>query len=53
MCLTISNVFNTRWKETQFDTITRLKGEAEAVDAICFTAGTPFNARLSFTIFFK
>jgi TonB dependent receptor/CarboxypepD_reg-like domain/TonB-dependent Receptor Plug Domain len=51
--LTINNVLNTKWKETQFDTVTRLKGEAVPVDEICFTAGTPFAARLSFSIFFK
>jgi outer membrane receptor for Fe3+-dicitrate len=51
--LTINNVLNTKWKETQFDTVTRLKGEATPVDEICFTPGTPFAARLSFTVFFK
>lgn len=51
--LTINNVLNTRWKETQFDTLTRLKGEKAPVDEICFTPGTPFAARLSFSIFFR
>jgi outer membrane receptor protein involved in Fe transport len=51
--LTINNVLNTKWKETQFDTLTRLKGEKAAVDQICFTPGTPFATRLSFSIFFK
>ena len=51
--LVINNVFNTRWKETQFDTETRLKGEAAPVDEICFTPGTPFSAKLSFSYFFK
>jgi outer membrane receptor protein involved in Fe transport len=51
--LTINNVLNTKWKETQFDTITRLKGEAAPVDGICFTPGTPFAARLSFAVFFR
>lgn len=50
--LTINNIFNTRWKETQFATVTRLKGEAQPVDEICFTPGTPFDARLSFSVFF-
>lgn len=50
--LVINNVFNTQWKETQFATLTRLKGEAQAVDEICFTPGTPFAARLSFSIHF-
>ncbi|HET7000269.1 MAG TPA: TonB-dependent receptor [Puia sp.] len=51
--LTINNVLNTKWKETQFDTITRLKGEAAPVDGVCFTPGTPVAARLSFSVFFK
>jgi hypothetical protein len=51
--LTINNILNTKWKETQFDTETRLKGEAQPVDEICFTPGTKFAAKLSFTVFFK
>ena len=50
--LTINNIFNTKWKETQFATLTRLKGEAAPVDGICFTPGTPLAARLSFGIRF-
>ena len=45
--LVVNNIFNTRWKETQFDTETRLKGEARSVDEICFTPGTQFGAKLS------
>jgi TonB dependent receptor/CarboxypepD_reg-like domain/TonB-dependent Receptor Plug Domain len=51
--LTVNNVLNTKWKETQFDTVTRLKGESAPVDGICFTPGTPLSARLSFSVFFK
>ena len=50
--LVVNNVLNRKWKETQFDTITRLKGEAHPVDEICFTPGTPFAAKLSFTVNF-
>jgi outer membrane receptor protein involved in Fe transport len=50
--LVVNNIFNTKWKETQFDTETRLKGEAKPVDEICFTPGTPFAAKLSFAIKF-
>jgi hypothetical protein len=50
--LVVNNVFNTRWKETQFDTETRLKGETQPVDEICFTPGTPFSAKLSLAIKF-
>ena len=51
LSLTIQNLLNTRWKETQFDTESRLKGEAEPVSEIHFTPGTPFFARLSLTYF--
>jgi len=50
--LVVNNVFNTKWKETQFDTETRLKGEANAVNEICFTPGTPFSAKLSVSVKF-
>jgi len=50
--IVINNVLNTKWKETQFATETRLKGEAQAVNEICFTAGTPFAAKLSLAIKF-
>lgn len=45
--MSIQNLFNVRWKETQFATQSRLKGEAEPVEEIHFTPGTPFFARLS------
>lgn len=46
--LSVQNVFNTKWKETQFATESRLQNEAEPVEEIHFTPGTPFNAKLSF-----
>ncbi|RDB04480.1 TonB-dependent receptor [Runella aurantiaca] len=50
--LSVQNLFNTRWKETQFATESRLQGEAVPVEEIHFTPGTPFFARLSLTVFF-
>lgn len=50
--LTIQNLFNTKWKETQFDTESQLQNETAPVSEIHFTPGTPFFARLSFTVFF-
>lgn len=50
--LSVQNIFNVRWKETQFATEIRLRGEATPVTEICFTPGTPFFARLSLTYFF-
>ena len=49
--LSVQNLFNTRWKETQFATESRLRGEAVPVEEIHFTPGTPFFARLSWTWF--
>lgn len=49
--LSVQNLFNVRWKETQFATESRLRGEAAPVTEICFTPGTPFFARLSLTLF--
>lgn len=51
--LTINNLFNVQWKETQFDTKTRLKHEATPVDGIAFTPGTKFAAVLHLSYFFK
>ncbi|WP_031526011.1 TonB-dependent receptor [Dyadobacter crusticola] len=48
----VQNLLNTKWKETQFATESRLANEAAAVEEIHFTPGTPFNAKLSATIFF-
>ncbi|WP_282068421.1 TonB-dependent receptor [Olleya namhaensis] len=40
--VSIENVFDTDWKETQFLTESRLQNEAQAVEEIHFTPGTPF-----------
>ena len=50
--LTIQNLFNVRWKETQFETDSRLKNEPSSISEIHFTPGTPFFAKASFTVFF-
>ena len=50
--LSIYNLFNKKWKETQFNTESRLKNEAQPVEEIHFTAGSPFFARGSLTVFF-
>ena len=49
--LSVQNLLNTRWKETQFATESRLKGEVAPVEKIHFTPGTPFFARLNLTYF--
>lgn len=50
--LGVQNLFNTKWKETQFDTESRLQAEPQAVSEIHFTPGTPFFARLNISVFF-
>ncbi len=50
--LSIQNLFDTKWKETQFDTESRLQNESAPVSEIHFTPGTPFFARVSFSLFF-
>ena len=49
---TLNNIFNVKWKETQFDTESRLKNEPAPVDEIHFTPGTKFAAKLYLSVFF-
>jgi outer membrane cobalamin receptor len=48
--LVIENLFNTKWREAQFETETRLKNEPFSVNEVCFTPGTPFYARARCTV---
>ena len=48
----IQNLFNTKWREEQFQVTSRLKNETVPVDDINFTAGTSFFAKLEFAFFF-
>jgi outer membrane receptor for monomeric catechols len=50
--LEIQNLFNTKWREAQFEVESRMKGESQPVDDISFTPGTPFFAKLKFAVFF-
>lgn len=50
--LAVQNLFNVKWKETQFDTESRLYNEPAPVSEIHFTPGTPFFAKLSLTVLF-
>jgi outer membrane receptor protein involved in Fe transport len=51
--VTIQNLFNKRWKETQFDTQSRLKDEPQPVSEIHFTPGTPFFLKAGIAYFFN
>lgn len=50
--LTMENLSNVEWNEAQFDTESRLKGEAQPVSELHFTPGTPFYLKGSVTVFF-
>jgi hypothetical protein len=50
--LAVQNVLNTQWKETQFDTESRLQNEPAPVSEIHFTPGSPFFARINFRYLF-
>jgi len=41
--LTVNNLFDVKWKETQFETLTKLRNRG-AVNSIAFTPGTKFAA---------
>lgn len=45
--VSVENLFNVAWNETQFATESRLQNEINSVEEIHFTPGTPFFAKLS------
>lgn len=47
--LLVENVFNQEWKETQFNTESRLINETQPITEIHFTPGTPFAWRIRVT----
>jgi len=50
--ISIENLFNQSWNEAQFEYVSRLKYETAPVDEVSNTPGTPFSARIKFSIFF-
>lgn len=48
----IQNLLNTSWRETQFETEARMRGEAAPVDDISFTPGMPFFVKFKLGVFF-
>ena len=50
--ISIQNLFDVRWKETQFDTESRLQNETMPVSEIHFTPGTPFFLKAHISFFF-
>ncbi len=51
--LEVQNLFNTSWKDAQYEVESQLKGEAQPVDDMSFTPGMPFFLKLKFSVFFK
>jgi len=45
----VFNLFNVKWKETQFETESRLQNEAQPVEEIHFTPGTKFGLKVGCT----
>jgi len=50
--LAIQNLFNIRWRDAQYEVVSRLKNEPRPVDDISYTPGMPFFAKLKFAKFF-
>lgn len=52
LSISAQNLGNVAWKEAQFETESRLRGEAAPVSEIHFTPGTPFNFKAGLTFRF-
>ena len=50
--ISIENLLNQKWYESQIEYVSRLKYETAPVDEVSYTAGVPFFAKLKFSIFF-
>jgi len=50
--LDVQNLLNTHWRETQFETVSRLRNEPAPLDDMSYTPGTPFFAKLKLGFFF-
>ena len=50
--ISVENVLNSKWREAQFETETRLPDETAPVSEIHFTPGTPFALRGKVSYFF-
>ena len=51
--ISVENLFNSTWNESQVAYTARLKNEPQAVEQISYTPGVPFYPKLKFAVFFK
>ncbi len=52
LAIDVQNLLNTKWREVQFETTSRLRNETQPVDEIHFCPGWPFTARGTLTAYF-
>jgi len=50
--LSVQNLFNVAWNESQFEYVSQLKYETAPVDEVSYTPGVPFFAKLKLAVFF-
>ncbi len=50
--VSIENLFNSVWYESQVEYVSRLRYEIAPVDEVSYTAGVPFFAKFKFSVFF-
>ena len=50
--LSVENLLNVTWNESQFEYVSRLKYETQPVDEVSYTPGAPFFAKLKLAVFF-
>lgn len=50
--LEVQNLLDTKWREAQFETTSRMLGERQAVDGISYTPGMPLFGKVKFGVFF-
>jgi outer membrane receptor protein involved in Fe transport len=49
--VSVENLLNVTWSESQFDYVSRLRNEARPVDEVSYTPGVPFFAKFKFVVF--
>jgi outer membrane receptor protein involved in Fe transport len=50
--ISIENLFNRQWDESQFEYLSQLKGETAPINQISYTPGVPFFAKVKLAVFF-